>query len=63
MPEASEGPHITPEDYVAQDEIFKVGVLRQGHHSATRCAGFQTALAFCPVEQACIRKPMAHNML
>ena len=25
MLEPSEGPHITPEDYVAQDEIFKVG--------------------------------------
>ena len=30
MAEPSEGPHITPEDYVAQDEIFKVG-------PATRC--------------------------
>ncbi len=39
MAEPSEGPHITPEDYVAQDEIFKVGpaakCVGEGHHSAT----------------------------
>ena len=65
MPEPSEGPHITPEDYVAQDEIFKVGLQRGVSESATTlqpdmlACCIQDASGFGPVRWACVCKPMS----
>ena len=67
--EPSEGPHITPEDYVAQDEIFKVGPAARCWRGPPLCKPDVVASwtpdgsASCPVKQACFWKPMANTTL
>ena len=65
MPEASEGLHITPEDYVAQDEIFKVRpaarCLREGHHSATWCAGWLDSRRLRVLARLRVRMCVSHG--